>query len=484
MKKPKVVKPIVSRRRNTGTLESVPVRRWGGSIANPLQYDYIPGSAPRAGMMMEMSDFTGTFRKFSAANPQFSEKPMSSVRVEWAPYSASNYTHMNNVASPNTGVNHNTGPVLSAIFGPLLYSGLAAESAVCWSNIPTVTDATANQRNVAITNEVWKNVDVSQASTLVSLAESHKSLKLLNSKGRALVALIDAAKQGKTTFLRVLSKSTGIDVRKQPMPKRYLVWDPVNGVPIHNGKGKTFARYGRYRWESTTDLVGTASQLLLEYRYGWKIMVMEIVDQLKAFYAEDLRGELLLKYSRDYQVSRVRKSFTDVSTRQVSGVIGGMTHQGTVTTNCTTEVHAWVRYKLKSDPLFRRLNDYGIFDITRSLYDVIPYSFVLDMLVDVSGYLQAVDAYLKANVLSSGHSIKSTYTVVRTWNSSNASSFGWTSDVPSGARDDLKIVQRSRKGYLGFPRNPTVNVKLGVYNLATLGALLKTGAESARSLRV
>jgi len=213
-------------------------------------------------------------------------------------------------------------------------------------------------------------------------------------------------------------------------------------------------------------------------------MVMEIVDQLKAFHAEDLRGELLLKHSRDYQVARVKKSWSDAVSAQVNGVFGGISYSGDTFNQVDTNVHVWIRWKLKSDPLFRRLNDYGLFDLSRSAWDYIPYSFVIDMLAGVSDYLQAVDARLKANVLSSGMSISVSHSVVRTLRSSNAAGFGWTPAAPYGSYDSLKVVVKSREANAPFPAHPTVKVKLDLYNVATVAALLKQGSRQAQNLRV
>lgn len=462
-------------------LPTLKARRFGGAYPynGVISWD-INFTYSGAGRISMMSGFTGSYRQFCRQYPHFTERPYHATYITWDPWVATNTLRLN--YSPTNSYDNSSGNFMEQIFGALTRSGTNAQNAIFWNKIPLGSTSLNSNRANDVTVECWKRVDPAGASSLVSGLEAHKTLKLLNSKGRALVALADAAKISDKVFRQVLTKHTGIDFRKQPVPKRYLVWDPVSGVPLHNGRGTTFARYGRYRWESRTDLLGEASKLLLEYRYGWKIMVMEIVDQLKAFYAEDLRGELT-RYKHATQVARVKKEFTDDFSAQVTGS-DGISYYGTCSNHVHTKMHAWIRWKLKEERLFRRLNDYGMFDITRSLYDVIPYSFVLDMVADVSGYLSAVDAYLKADVQSSGFTYSVLHTVTRTCTGSNASSFKWPPLIPNGATETLTVRDFQRKSSLEFPRHPTINVKLGIYNLATLAALAKTGADSVRTLRV
>lgn len=428
-----------------------------------------------------MSDFTGTFRQFSSQHPVMTERPRYVCEVVWSPYTQASYTRYN--YSPANSWNTFSGAAISTVFGSLVAAGLPAYATVLWDKIPQVSESIRNHRSEQTTLETWKRVDVSAASTLVSALEAHKSLKLLTSKGRALIRIIEAAKNGEKAFRSVLTEVLGRDIRKRPLPRRYLIWDP-SGSPITNRKGtKVMSRYGHASWTDRTDLLAPAAKLLLEYRYGWQIMVMEIVDQLKAFYADDDRGELL-RYKNDYQVARVRNEYSDLASTQVASNYGGITYQVTTQNQIESKIHAWIRWRMKTDPMYRRLNDFGIFDLSRSLWDIIPLSFLVDMLADVSGFLQAVDAYLKADVLSSGHSVSFSHTVARTCTGSNASTYKWQPMLPTGCADTLRVRIYQRENYLGLPRYPTVNVKATLYNVATVAALLKSNVATVRALRV
>lgn len=405
-------------------------------------------------------------------------RPMFKRTITWTPYSVTGFTHYSWVG--NGGWETLTGQTLSNIFGPLLTPGVNLVSA---GRFPPVDAVKLKQLHIATTNETWKSVDPSQAMSLVSGLEAHKSLRLLLSKGRGLASLIDAAKRGERNFRKTLTQITGIDVRRQPMPKRVLLWDQ-QGVPITTRRGKPLVRYGRYKWHDSTDVTSKAAQLLLEYRYGWAIMVKEIVDSLKAFNAEALRDELQVKFGRDYQVTRRTLDSSYVKVTPLSGTYGGVAYNGTLTETTDIKCRAWVKWKLKESELFRRLNDFGLFDIATTVWDVIPYSFVVDMLADVSGYLQGIDAMMKVNAIETGHSTTVKQHFVRTLVSSNASVYKWNPHAPMGSSDTLVVQDYDRKAFLGIPSSPTVKVKLNLYNVATVAALLKTSAASARQLRV
>lgn len=474
---PKRVKPVYARVRDTGIPAISASGRTGGDNTGTI-YKANDGPQVAAGTSSYMEDLTGTFIKYSKHRPLMTSRPMFKRTITWTPYSATGFNHYSWVG--NGGWETVTGQTLSNIFGPLLTPGVNLVAAGRFASVDAVK---LKELHIATTNETWKSVDPSQAMSLVSGLEAHKSLRLLLSKGRGLTSLIDAAKLGDRVFRKTLTRITGIDVRRQPMPKRVLLWDE-QGVPLTTRSGKPLSRYGRYKWHDSTDVTSRAAQLLLEYRYGWAIMVKEIVDSLKAFNAEALRDDLQLKYGRDYQVTRRTLESSYVKVTPLTGTYGGIAYTGTLTETTELKCRAWVKWKLKESELFRRLNDFGMFDIATTVWDIIPYSFVVDMLADVSGYLQGIDAMMKVNAIESGHSTTVTQRFVRTLVSSNGAVYKWNPHAPLGSSDTLVVKDYDRKAYLGISTSPTVKVKLNLYNVATVAALFKTSAASARQLRV
>lgn len=475
----KVPVPVRQRVRDNGNVVLHLTNVSGGHSGSIVTYN-VNFTATAAGIIKFMVDWTGTYRTYSEKHQVFTERPMDYTQIEWRPYQVNGSKRYSYQTPSNGGWETVSGQPVSLIFGNPMPTSNSLAMATAFAPV----DPTRYSRiGAEVTTDCWKRVDPSQAATLVSGIEAHKSIRLLLSKGRGLVSLIEAAKRGEGPFRTLLTSITGIDVRRQPIPKRILVWDS-SGNPIVNKRGKPLVRFGRYKWVDRTEITAKAAQLLLEYRYGWKIMVMEIVDQLKAFNADALRNELTLRYREDYQVSRATKSESYVSVTPLTGVFGGITYTGELVEETTIECRAWVKWRLKEDQLFRRLNDYGMFDLSRSAWDIIPYSFVIDMLVDVSGYLQAIDNYMKANVLTSGYTFKTTREFTRRVNTNNGATFKWPPIVANGTSETATVITKHRSSPLGIPAHPTVQVKLNLYNVATLTALLKTGQVEARRLRV
>lgn len=87
--------------------------------------------------------------------------------------------------------------------------------------------------------------------------------------------------------------------------------------------------------------------------------------------------------------------------------IGIHKFSGKKTTVVTT--HAYILYEIKNPLVTGFRHDFGLspLDIPEAIWAVVPYSFMVDRLVDISGYIRALTNILSPNVeiLTSGYSI-------------------------------------------------------------------------------
>lgn len=156
---------------------------------------------------------------------------------------------------------------------------------------------------------------------------------------------------------------------------------------------KTARRFARGKRE----ILSLFSQLWLEYQFGWKPLIHDTQDALRAFRRTLAAGELKEGFSRvnvDMSDSDVvitaGSGFTIVDTSTLTGsrIYRGKAY-GLVTGNGAS---------------------YGS-DILVTGYEIIPYSFLVDYFINIGGWLQAITPFSGAKMLGSQCSIKDTYTL-------------------------------------------------------------------------
>jgi hypothetical protein len=306
----------------------------------------------------------------------------------------------------------------------------------------------------------------------VTAAEFGKTADLILVRARKLAATYHAIRKGDVGALMKMYPGK----RTFSKPKLIVVWDE-NGVPILNRKGKPIKKYARRPLRpKDINLLTDAARLELEFRYGWTPLVYDIVDSLKAINAQMLRDELT---KREFTKVFERKEGTSKRTTNViTNSFAGGTWSAEIQAESQTSVRAYARYTVTNPSgLANRMNDFGIFDVPRYLWEVTPLSFVADWFIPIGDWLGAMSPKVGVNVIDSGIVVVTTRKVTRKLTGYTPSATGpgsWPSaPVPIGSFDIVENFSIDRTPGLPVPLIPPPEVKLNFKRLADAAALLR-----------
>ena len=130
--------------------------------------------------------------------------------------------------------------------------------------------------------------------------------------------------------------------------------------------------------------------LYMEYRYGWRLLVRDIVDACKAIY-DAMRGGVLQKatsYAKSSSVSSGSLGDYWISDPNI-GITGTVIRK----TDALSEVRITLYYR-DDHPWTGTLQQFGISNPFLLGWEVIPLSFVVDWVLNVGGFLSSIDAFL------------------------------------------------------------------------------------------
>ena len=152
---------------------------------------------------------------------------------------------------------------------------------------------------------------------------------------------------------------------------------------------KMHKRRSRKKWKSACDAAKATADSWLEYRYGWKPIIMD-TNSIQKVYSQKAK-----KLDRSFLVARASESGSRVQTRSFQGVpFHGLPHWkggGTLTLSETAKVGAGVYYGLTGlAPTAAEIYGTRARDIPQSLWETIPYSFVVDWFTNIGDWLQAI----------------------------------------------------------------------------------------------
>jgi hypothetical protein len=239
---------------------------------------------------------------------------------------------------------------------------------------------------------------------------------------------------------------------------------------IHPSGRKT--RLRKYR-KFATD---TASQRWLELRYGWTPLMLEAQGLLAAM---SQPPELHIRQvSRGFDKSELRET---VFRSLDYGGYGVETFKFDI--HRTMNARAYILYEVALKGL-QPLRDYGVLDLPKAMWEIMPYSFVIDWFIPVGNWLQAITPKLGINTLAEGYTLESDYFVTRQVVSHTEPTSGaerWKRTGSVGRIDSLRQNQKRRVTSLDVLTNlPPVNVRINVKRALDAVALI-TGRGSSKS---
>jgi hypothetical protein len=235
-----------------------------------------------------------------------------------------------------------------------------------------------------------------------------------------------------------------------------------------SGFAKKAAKYARSKHKTRKNILRLFAQKWLEYRYGWLPTLYDLEDAMKALDSELKKGDIVRGKSRvvvDLSESDSKTTFYsgDGHLFQTDTLIGTRTYRGSAYAEVLSN-----KARFGADPLITG-------------YELIPYSFVLDWVLDVGTWLQAVSPFSGAKLLGSMGSVSDEYTKMQEdyWSFDASGSSGSF----SGRSTVLEVKQYTRFVHEGGVL-PSWNPRITPKRVIDLVALILTGhRETMRALR-
>lgn len=271
--------------------------------------------------------------------------------------------------------------------------------------------------------------------SIVSVAELHKTVDLVAS---TVVKL--------RRFRQAIVRGDGYNILRRIVGRNFK----------HNKPSKDIASSTSSRW--------------LEYRYGWLPLVYEVQGAVKA-----------LSPTREFKtraVARGRKEFTRKESWNAvhNGLFGSM---GNFTFKYEQDEKLSCRaYCLfEADLRFQTARDFGVTEVPLALWELVPFSFVVDWFVNVGDWITAMTPKLGVNILAEGVTVEHNRSIKRTivgWSSGGTSGGFWQVSNAVGSLTDvytenLKTRTPNLTNVFSFP---PIDVKLNVKRVADALALL------------
>jgi hypothetical protein len=348
-----------------------------------------------------------------------------------------------------------------------------------WVDVVNI-DSVKNQAVI----QCLSKVNPSKSQSLVTLLELRKTYAYLATAVTRFAKVAEGAILGKDAFL-----SRAFPKRRAPPPKHYTVWNLEGGPgsPVLRRGNKVVKRYGHAPTAQLGDSpLERVMKLWLEYRYAISPLVYDIVDTLKAINELSLRQDLL---KREIYFAKGASRDAGRWSENRTAQFGGGTHGYHVTVDHEVKAKAYAAYRENLGGLPDRLNDFGAFDVPRALWEITPWSFVIDWIIPIGEYLAAVTPKFGIDMLATGVALENLKTVRRqidsySFNGDPAAIGSWPSPpLQIGLVDGFTARGSERVVPLPVPKLPTPDVNLNVNRLLDAIALAK-GVYSRSTLRI
>lgn len=216
--------------------------------------------------------------------------------------------------------------------------------------------------------------------------------------------------------------------------------------------------------------------LWMEYRYGWRLAVKDIVDACTAIYDAVQKGVLQkavvsAKYSRTYTQERLRGVYLSDPSLNVCGNLMKQCEE-------TFETRFTIWYK-DDHPFVGTMQQFGLTNPFSLGYEFVRLSFVFDWAFNVGDFLSSLDAFLGKSFVRGCVSYKATqknYWYVQNIRSANTDLYPRMSVVPTSITGQNQVASVYKRVPLGsFPTAslPTLNLSLNLERSLDAISLLK-----------
>lgn len=204
--------------------------------------------------------------------------------------------------------------------------------------------------------------------------------------------------------------------------------------------------------------------LWLQYQYGWKPLVQDVYDSFDA-----LMHRRMYKSARLTSRARRREDWN-------------LTLANTPFTGANARIKGWSKHRILMQLEYsigntraQQLSGYTSLNPASLAWELLPYSFVVDWVYDIGGYLRAMEsAYLFGSGFLRG------YYTYSYWDHQEVENVGSQGPTPSGLYDFIDtrcfrdIKKKSRTVFFAqpLPMTPQFDVHIGSQRLLSAASLL------------
>lgn len=240
-------------------------------------------------------------------------------------------------------------------------------------------------------------IKIQKSSTAVSIAEFHKTVRLVADSATKIFNSIRAIKSGRfgDAAAALGFKAKPAELRR--LRREYAFMLDGYGLTAQQISKRAFAAYkGQDRF---TDFCSSA---WLSYRYGWRPLLKDIHDT----------AEALAQYLDDHDYRTIRVSARAKSGRHTNKILPGNHYREKV--NCVSNI--WVEYVLWYRIKAGTINTANTFGLTNPLavaWELVPFSFVADWFIPIGSAIEGISAYSGLEFHSGTKSTLDVYTRTR-----------------------------------------------------------------------
>lgn len=280
-------------------------------------------------------------------------------------------------------------------------------------------------------------IKLQKSSTAVTVAEFHKTVRLVTDSATKIFNSIRMLKKG-----RFADAAAALGFKADPSTLKRLrreyreLGNALGETPAQLSKRALSAYRGTDRF---TDFMSSA---WLSYRYGWRPLLKDVRDT----------AEALAQYLDDHDFRTIRVSARAKSGRHTSKILPGNHYREKV--NCVNNV--WVEYVLWYRIKPGTINTANTFGLTNPLsvaWELVPFSFVADWFIPIGSAIEGISAYSGLTFHSGTKSTLDVYTRTReivTGLPYSTGGYTYTVTTP-GLKDSWNALSLNREKLTTFP---------------------------------
>ena len=239
-------------------------------------------------------------------------------------------------------------------------------------------DAAPDDLTQKVTSKIIEQLKLGQAQTGVALAEFGKTAAHLAHTATRIANALRALRKGR---FGDFTSALGITASRRQTDRFYTGLRKNSGV-----KGKGF-RYDK-RFKASRDTQESRyhdflASTWLEYQYGWRPLLSDVYDHAKAF------ATVFIDYNGHWRTVTARGKSQRITSKDTGN---GAQYKVVYQITWTNWLSMRVDYRIPNG-VVNPLNIFGLNNPLTVVWEVVPFSFVVDWFIPIGNALEALTAY-------------------------------------------------------------------------------------------